>query len=120
MHILEILKRTSPEERREIGEIFLSFADGPLSPSQSAEIDLVLAKFRDPNEIDLVEQFNRSQKRMRRYHEGLARTGTDHRTLLAAELQRRGDPRTVRQFFDDECTGLEQSNVGSPWLDNPP
>ncbi|MFM7403308.1 MAG: hypothetical protein ACKO1N_04270 [Erythrobacter sp.] len=119
MHILEILKRTSPEERREIGEIFLSFADGPLSPRQTAEIDLVLAKFRDPKENDIVEQFKQSQERMHRYHEGFARTGTDHRTLLAAELERRGDGRTVQQFLDAECNGLEQSNVGSLWVDEP-
>ncbi|QOV92942.1 hypothetical protein [Novosphingobium sp. ES2-1] len=105
MHILEALKRTTSEERREIGEIFLAFADGKERPNLTAEIDLVLSKFRDPKEADRAALLEAGRKRVHALSDGLRADGMGHEQLIEAELKRRGDGRTVNEYCKAVCDG---------------
>lgn len=105
MNILEALRRASPAERREIGEIFLSFADGKERPNLDAEIDLVMSKFRDPKEADLSARLEAGRKRVHALGDGLRADGMGHEQLIEAELKRRGDARTVKEYCIAVCNG---------------
>lgn len=107
MHVLEMLKRTTPEQRREIGEIFLYFADGRERPNMAAEIDLVLSRFQDPKEANLAARIEDGRRRVHALGDGLRADGMGHLQLIQAELERRGDPRSVADYCK-AVSGWEQ------------
>lgn len=107
MHILELLKRASPDERREIGEIFLSFSDGKDRPEMALQLDTVIEKFRGPAERSLGERLREANNRVRALSDGLRAEGMGHEQLIAAELGRRGDRRSVSEY----CTEITGSRL---------
>jgi len=102
VHPLEMLKRSTPDQCREIGEIFLSFVDRPRDDEFRAMIDTVLAKFADPGDADRAAAINAGRARVEALNTGLLADGMNHQKLIADELSRRGDGRSV----DDYCRSV--------------
>jgi len=93
MNLLDFLKRLSPDECREVGELFVFAADCPRNAAFHAHIEAAAAKFRDPKEDNLVAHVEAARERIRRLEEPLNRDGLNHRRLIEEELARRGDSR---------------------------
>lgn len=102
MHPLEMIKRATAEQCREIGEIFIWAADRPRDETFRANIDMVLVKFQDPGDADLAAAINSGRARVSALNSGLLADGMNHEKLIADELSRRGDDRSV----DDYCRSV--------------
>jgi len=111
MHPLEMLKRMTPDECREVGEIFIWAAGRPRDATFTANIDLVLAKFADPGDTDRAAAINAGRARVAALNDGLRSDGMNHEKLLADELARRGDVRPVDVYCREICGGLAHSDV---------
>lgn len=105
MHPLEMMKRMTADECREFGEIFIDFADRPRDATFNAMIDTVLAKFQDPAELSQVAVLQRARERVQALNDGLQSDGMDHQKLIADELSRRGDSRSVEGYCRAVCDG---------------
>ena len=111
MHVLEYLKRMTPAECREVGELFLSFADRPRDAAFVASLDLVLAKFQAVDSPGVAEALNAARRRVMALNDGLLAEGLNHEKLLAEELARRGDKRTAEEYCREVCGGSADSDV---------
>ncbi|CAH0496613.1 hypothetical protein [Novosphingobium sp. CECT 9465] len=112
MHLLEILKRASPAERREIGEIFTHFSDAGDEAEVRATLDMVMNRYADPRDqslkaiwADMQERVQSSRKRVHALSDGLRADGMGHEQLIEAELKRRSDGRTVKEYCIAVCDG---------------
>lgn len=113
--MLDAVKNATSEQLREIGETFLWFADQQRDEVFLANIDIVIAKFRDPREDDIAAHLEAARERMRKLEEPLIRDGLNHRRLMEEELARRGDARSVTEYLRD-IDATSSSDVERSWL----
>lgn len=113
--MLNAVKNATSEQLREIGETFLWFADRERDEVFLANIDMVIAKFRDPKENDIAAHMEAARERMRKLEEPLIRDGLNHWRLMEEELARRGEARSVVDYLRDiDASG--GSDVERSWL----
>lgn len=104
--MLDAVKNATSDQLREIGETFLWFADQKRDEVFLANIDMVIAKFRDPKEFDRAAALDRARARVMTLNDQLLADGLNHRRLLEDELARRGDTRSVDTYLADVGGGM--------------
>lgn len=111
MEILHVIKNSSPEECREIGELILEMGTKPRTPQWHADIDTAIALHTGPKEKTLAERLEKAGNRMRALNDGLLADGMNHERLIADELLRRGDSRSLSEYLMEVCDGVSHSDV---------
>lgn len=113
--MLSAVKNATSDQLREIGETFLWFADRERDEAFFANIDIVIAKFRDPREDDIAAHLEAARERMRKLEEPLIRDGLNHWRLMEEELVRRGEARSVNDYLRD-INAVDESDVQRRWM----
>lgn len=113
--MLDAVKNATSDQLREIGETFLWFAAQERDEVFLANIDMVIAKFRDPKENDIAAHLEAARERMRKLEEPLIRDGLNHWRLMEEELNRRGETRSVIEYLRD-IDASSGSDVQRRWL----
>lgn len=111
MDLVTLLRKGKPAELREIGEMLVGLAAMPRDAGTAAIIEATVAKFADPREFDLAAVLNAARRRSMTLHDALIEDGMTHSALLAAELERRGDARTVEEYVVAQCGGYLRSDL---------
>lgn len=111
MSIKEAIIRSTQDECREIGEILVALAESPRDGTWRGKIESAFAPYESDQDRSLIAAIEKGRKRVEALGAGLVADGTDHETLLLAELHRRGDGRSVKDYCDDVAGGRLHSNV---------
>lgn len=112
--MLNAVKNATSDQLREIGETFLWFADRERDEVFLANIDMVIAKFRDPKELDLGAAIERGRARVWALNDQLLADGLNHRRLLEEELARRGDARSAYAYLAEVGGGMSDLEISGP------
>ena len=111
MDLATLLRKGTPSELREIGEMLIGLASMPRDAGSAAVIEATVAKFEDPEEGNLAKVLHAARLRAVHREDGLRGEGMNHANLIQAELERRGDQRTVTEYIADVCGGYLQSDI---------
>lgn len=109
--MLNAVKNATDNQLREIGETFLWFASQERDEVFFANIDHVMAKFRDPSADDLAAAIERGRVRVMALNDQLLADGLNHRRLLQEELVRRGDTRSADAYLAEVHGGTSDLKV---------
>ena len=108
--LLSLVGRTTQEECREMGLLLLELADRPRDANWSAMVRQAEGVIGLPGSENPANVIAERRKRFAKWHDMLVASGLDHRTLIANELQVRGDERSVAELEKD-LDGWLESNV---------
>jgi hypothetical protein len=87
--LIQALARSTPDECREIGKLFLSMADVPRDVHWKAGFSEKLAMFPEPPETSIAIQMGKARARVTAENDALRAAGW-HPIQMRAELEARG------------------------------
>lgn len=100
--IISFLERSTQEQCRELGNLLLEYAEIPRGQKMQEQMILIRSVMpREDQDHDMAAAIERGRKRVRALSDGMRADGMDHRTLIEAELKRRGDGRSFEQYRDE-------------------
>lgn len=98
--IIGFVEASTPADCREAGELLIQLADTPRDATWPVKIAMARNAIATPKERSLADAITAGRQRVAALSDGLRADGMDHRTLIEAELVRRGDPRSYEQYRD--------------------
>ncbi|MCB4861123.1 hypothetical protein K7W03_16145 [Sphingobium sp. PNB] len=107
--IISLVEMMTQEDCREMGKLLIEMADQPRDARWKAEMAMARDLAATPKQRTLADAITAGRQRVTALSDGLRADGMDHRTLIEAELVRRGDPRTYEQYRD--AVGAISSDV---------
>lgn len=111
MDILNLIRRSTPEQCREMGELILEMGTKPRTREWYGQIDTAIALQPVPKEQNIAEAIEKGRARVMELNDGLLADGMNHEKLMIDELKRRGDGRTLPEYIADVCNGSAISDV---------
>jgi len=98
--LIGMVEGTTQEQCRDLGTLLLELSEQPRDDKWKAFITMTRNQMETPQQRTLAAAIEAGNKRVAALSDGLRADGMDHRTLIEAELARRGDGRTFEQYRD--------------------
>ncbi|WP_454888685.1 hypothetical protein [Sphingobium indicum] len=98
--LIGMVAATTQDQCRDLGNLLLDLAEQPRDDKWKAFIVMTRNQMETPQQRTLAAAIEAGNKRVTAISDGLHADGMDHRTLIEAELARRGDGRTFEQYRD--------------------
>ncbi|KAA9019837.1 hypothetical protein [Sphingobium limneticum] len=107
--LVGMVETTTQEQCRDLGNLLLELADQPRDAKWKAFISMTRSQMETPEQRTIASAIEAGNRRVEAASDALRADGMDHRTLIEAELARRGDGRTFEHFRNS--IGAISSNV---------
>jgi len=111
MDFMATVKRMSHSECREMGELLVALSEQPRDAAWETTIEAAMEPFKDPEQQSLKEIYDRLTARDEALNNGFRSDGMNHEHLIAEELKRRGDTRTVEGYCQSFRAAASWSDV---------
>ncbi len=97
--LMAIVAQTSQAECREMAKLLTDLAEMPRDANWTARFRDIGRQFSSPQQLTVADRIRVARRATTEWEAGLHAEGFDHRTLIEAELQRRGDGRSVAEVL---------------------